>query len=96
MRTKGISDAGFERIATVILGQEEQRPTMNYEVIVGNIGTVLETQDSDEAYNTYYEYVEISKSQYGSVAGEDVILFENGDILEEYLGTQNDNEAEEY
>lgn len=48
-----------------------------YEVIVGNIGSVLQTNDYKEAKATYKEYVQQSKENYGRAAGEVVTLFDN-------------------
>lgn len=57
-----------------------------YEVTVGNLGSVIETESYEEAKATFNEYVELSETQYGRVAGEFVILWENGEPIEEHLG----------
>lgn len=57
-----------------------------YEVIVGNIGNVLQTNSYKEAKDTYNEYVQQSKENYGRAAGETVTLFDNkiDDVDSEY------------
>lgn len=49
---------------------------MQYEVVVGNVGTVLET---------YREYERQSRRGYGRAAHEAVILIEDGNIVKELL-----------
>ena len=56
----------------------------NYEVLVGNIGTVHTGEWEDTARQVYAEYVAISESGQGSASGEDVTLFLNGEILESH------------
>jgi len=65
---------------------------MKYTVVVGNIGTVLETNNEEEAFETYREYVEMSKDNYGRAAGEDVVVFFKDDILVEYFGDISDED----
>ena len=55
-----------------------------YEVTCANVGTVYHGLDAQEARNTYSEYCEQSKQNYGRAAGEDVALWFEGDIEEEY------------
>lgn len=59
----------------------------NYQVIVGNIGTVCEGTNGFEAIRTYNQYVKLSKDNYGLSAGEAVTLFRDDDIYREYYGT---------
>ena len=54
-----------------------------YQVVVGNIGTVYDGDDYDEALENFNEYSEQSKQQYGRAAGEQVTLFEDGEIRTE-------------
>jgi len=62
----------------------------NYEVIVGNVGTTYHGEDENKARQEYHEYVEISKNNKGNrVYAEDVILMEDGEIIEEYVGHIN-------
>ena len=60
-----------------------------YSVIVGNVGTVYEGVNGFTAYQTYDEYVGLSKRNTGRCAGEDVTLFNNNEIEREYIGTLN-------
>ena len=63
-----------------------------YSVIVGNVGTVLETANKNEAVKTYGEYKRISISGVGRAGGEDVTLICDDEPLYEYLGAlYNDN-----
>jgi ribosomal protein L37AE/L43A len=55
-----------------------------YQVVVGNLGLVHESDDRQAAEESFKEYVDFSKSDYGRVAGEPVTLFEDGEILKEY------------
>ncbi|HRH90771.1 MAG TPA: hypothetical protein PLW01_02515 [Agitococcus sp.] len=63
-----------------------------YSVIVGNVGTVLETTNRKEAVKTYGEYKRISIAGAGRAGGEDVTLFCNDELLYEHFGAlHNDN-----
>ena len=57
---------------------------MRYQIIVGNVGTVLDTNNQEEAHKTYNEYCEISKSGVGRAGREQVSLFEDGEPIQEY------------
>ena len=67
----------------------EQENTMNheYEVIVGNVGSVYAGPDKREAELRYNTYVDRSKSDRGRCAGEPVTLMCDGEISREYEGT---------
>ena len=65
-----------------------------YQVIVGNIGTVENTNDVKQANETYYEFVNQSKNNYGRAAGEDVTMLEGDEISKEYFGTISQNEQD--
>ena len=58
--------------------------TNTYEVIVGNLGTVLSCTSRRVAEENYADYVRISKGSHGSAAGEPVTLTKNGEPLKEY------------
>jgi len=63
-----------------------------YSVIVGNVGTVFNSNIKKDAIATYEEYVKMSDSSRGRVGGEDVVLTCNDEPLYEYLGAlYNDN-----
>jgi hypothetical protein len=57
-----------------------------YSVIVGNLGTVYDGDDFAEAERAYDEYVEMSHSQYGRIASEEVVLMANGEVEFHYEG----------
>lgn len=65
-----------------------------FEVIVGNLGTVLTTDIKSKALNSYHSYVRDSKCNYGRVAGESVTLFENGEPINEYDGSNSLQETD--
>ena len=54
-----------------------------YQIVVGNIGTVLTTQDHSEAVRTFHSYVTDANNGYGRAAGEYVAFLRNGDIVSE-------------
>lgn len=57
-----------------------------YEVIVGNIGTVYDGGDVDEARKAFHEYVEQSKSGSGRAADESVTILRDGGFFDEHEG----------
>jgi hypothetical protein len=63
-----------------------KRRAENYEVVVGNIGSVHEGSDREEAEDVFFEYVEQSKKRFGRASGEDVALFKEDDIIAEHVG----------
>ena len=54
---------------------------LRYEVIVGTIGTVLETDARKAAVQTYMYYRVLSCENVGRVGGESVTLLDSGNIL---------------
>ena len=66
---------------------------MFYEVLVGNIGKVWDSQshddsgDHDAAVGIYRSYVLLSQDNHGTAAGEEVTLWADGDIIEEFTGS---------
>lgn len=62
------------------------RVESQYEVLVGNIGTVYSGTDEDEAQRTYNRYCTLSMTQNGRAAGESVTLFKDGEIEMELEG----------
>jgi hypothetical protein len=66
---------------------------MFYEVLVGNIGKVWDSQSHDDtgdleaATGIYRSYVMLSKDNYGRAAGEDVTLWGDAEIIEEHVGS---------
>jgi len=57
-----------------------------FEVIVGNIGTVYSGDNEATAREAWRSYRADSISHYGRASGEPVTLFVDGNILDEYLG----------
>ncbi len=57
-----------------------------YEVVVGNIGSVYSGNDLEEATKHYAEYVGQSRLGYGRAANEGVTLLANGEIKREHYG----------
>lgn len=69
----------------------------DYEVIVGNIGTVYEGHNKAAALRYYETYVKHSKEQYGRASNEPVTVMMDGDIMVEYFPptTEDDDNGEE-
>lgn len=61
-------------------------------VVVGNLGTTYLGSSMKTALEHYREYRQQSKTGYGRVAGENVTLLLNNEILKEYVGTLSKNE----
>lgn len=59
-----------------------------YQVIVSNVGTVYTGTSRAMAYHEWDTYRKASQAQYGRIAGESVTLMSDGEIIEEYQGTQ--------
>lgn len=62
-----------------------------FQVVVGNIGTVINTSDKAKAQHAFNEYVSQSKSGVGRAGGETITLFQDDEILMEHVGSL-DNE----
>jgi hypothetical protein len=60
-----------------------------YQLIVGNVGTVYEGTNGFNAIKDYNQYVKLSKESTGRVSGESVTLIRNDEIYREYEGTLN-------
>ena len=60
----------------------------DYEVVVGNIGTVYSGGSKTQAAVKYASYVKQSKKGVGRAGGEDVAMFKDGDIVREHGGTR--------
>jgi hypothetical protein len=79
-------------------GEMKMAKPDSYEVVVGNVGSVYNGYDGDQAKADYNDYVEISKHNRGSRAyGEDVTLFVHSetasDIEMEHAGHLKDGEG---
>ena len=55
----------------------------DYEVIVGNIGTVYRGENEELAENYYLDYIELAGSGVGRASGEPVTFFVDGEIKKE-------------
>lgn len=53
-------------------------------VIVGNIGTVYQGSNENQAAAAYTEYVSQSKENYGRASGESVVWMRDEEIYKEY------------
>lgn len=81
--------AEYAKRCAELLACEEYDPddAQEWEVICGNVGTVYDGTDEDEARRKFAVYVEQSKSGRGRAGNEDVTLLCNGEIVEEHSGT---------
>ena len=70
-------------------GKAKDAVSLDYDVVVGNIGTVYSGTSQSAAMGKYDEFVRQSKTNSGRAGGEDVILFKNGQIVKEYEGNLN-------
>lgn len=62
-----------------------------YEVIVGNIGTVYSGDKLGLAIKCYSDYRKLSKRDIGRASNESVVMFKDGEILHEHEGKGEDN-----
>lgn len=58
---------------------------MKYQVLVGNVGHICDTDNGAEAWREYRRYIGQSRSEHGRAAGEPVTLFVDGEIRAEYF-----------
>lgn len=59
---------------------------MKYQIVVGNVGTVKDTDNQAEALYMFEVYKAYSQTNYGRTAGEDVTLLVDGEPVKEYYG----------
>jgi hypothetical protein len=57
-----------------------------YQIVVGNVGHVCETNNGFEAWREYRRAIGDSKAPHGRASGEPVTMFKDGDIRAEYFG----------
>ena len=67
----------------------EETGMPEFEVIVGNIGSVYQGSDENEATHCFEDYKMMSVKGYGRAAGEPVVLLQNGEPMVEH----NDQEV---
>jgi hypothetical protein len=58
----------------------------DWQVVVGNLGSVYSGANGFEANKTYLQSVKQSRSGEGSAAGQDVVLMKDGEISKQYAG----------
>ena len=61
---------------------------MEYQVIVGNIGTVYQGNNHEVARLVYLDYCELADKGYGRAAGECVTLMRGDEIVTQHLGKE--------
>ena len=65
-----------------------------FEVVVGNIGSVYAGNNYLRASSKFANYTKASKANFGRASGESVVLFHNGEIKKEYVGTLTESECD--
>ena len=73
--------------------KEEEEKDMNYEVIVGNIGTVYSGGVHQSALNEFTIYRRKSLAGEGRAANEPVMLLRDGEIIREYSPETKEEET---
>lgn len=69
----------------------------NYSVYVGNIGEVYRGEDVGKASENFAHYRDQSDNGEGRAAGEDVTMFEDGEIVDEHFGyLSEDDEHDQF
>ncbi len=63
-----------------------------YEVIVSNLGKVLEGNNAFKANSAFNIYVGKSKRGEGRVAGESVDMYRNGEVVKQFTGSLHETE----
>jgi hypothetical protein len=64
-----------------------------WQVIVGNIGTVYAGRAEMDARENFRVYIEQSTTRWTRAAGENVVLMKDGEIVEEHEGSGEDRES---
>jgi len=77
-----------------------RKETYNYEVVVGNVGTVYRGRSIKKALKVFAQYVDVAKlgapdGHTGRASGEDVTLFRDGDVFREHIGFLHSNNEED-
>lgn len=62
---------------------------MKYQIIVSNIGQVCDTDIEESAESVFFHYVGQSRNKIGRAAGESVTMIEDGSVINELFGTNN-------
>ena len=64
---------------------------MRFQVIVGNVGTVYDSDNERNALFCARTYIDRSKNRTGRVSGEPVTVFDSGEIIIDYPGTNRED-----
>jgi hypothetical protein len=84
--------SGWDRVSlpmvrnTAKKTSRRKNPSDDYEVIVGNVGTVYRGDKLGLAIKAFTEYVKKSKSDVGRASGESVVLMVDGEPMREHYG----------
>tara|TARA_R110002153_G_scaffold11092_1_gene42877 strand:+ start:4577 stop:4804 length:228 start_codon:yes stop_codon:yes gene_type:complete len=65
-----------------------------FEVYCGNIGTVYSGNSAKKARESFKEYTEQSEDKCRHASGEDVELYEDGELIDEFIGKDNREDAQ--
>jgi hypothetical protein len=60
-----------------------------WEVIIGNVGSVYRGTNGFEARQAFFGARKASLSPYGRASGESVVLMRDGDIVQEHEGKES-------
>lgn len=71
-------------------------PVHNYDIVVGNIGTVYSGTDRAQAKTAFDTYLAQSKANSGRAAGESVAWMVDGEERQGYIGTNAHDNDEDY
>jgi hypothetical protein len=61
-----------------------------YKVTVGNVGIPYEGDNRSKAFRVYEDYLKQSKQGKGRAGGEGVFLYQNEEIIREYIGVYDE------
>lgn len=69
---------------------------MKHQILVGNIGTVVDTDSEDEALASFAEYYQQSTDTRGRASGESVTWMKDGETRFEFVGDNDCDRGEDY
>jgi len=72
-----------------------ETPEVDYQVVVGNVGTVYSGLDGAEAERIYGDYCVLSVGGKGRVGGEEVTLLRGGEVQKTYAPVRTVADAED-
>lgn len=79
-----LSHMGLEVLTVERFDAEEEEEPPNYEVVVGNVGTVYDGASEEAAHKAFSQFVERSESGLGRCGNEQVTLFKDGDLIDQH------------